>query len=166
MNSITLSEKDIARFWSKVDVKGPDECWEWRGTMGNNGYGQFSVGPRSTNKTMKPSRLSWMINKGAIPEGILVCHKCDNRPCVNPNHLFLGTNLENTRDKMKKGRYGQVVRRRGENHPSAKLKEVDVLEIRKLLKEGASQLEISRKFKVLQATISSIKRRKIWKWLI
>lgn len=89
---------DEEKFWSKV-VKS-EGCWEWQGAKRSNGYGVIYKKGKST----QAHRFSWMITSGAIPEGMYVCHKCDNRPCVRPDHLFLGTHTDNMRDCGAKGR--------------------------------------------------------------
>lgn len=92
----------MERFWKKVDKRGPEECWTWLASVQTVGhpYGYFRFG-----KTMKKAhRISWMLNNGEIPEGMCVLHKCDNPRCVNPAHLFIGTQLENIRDRDRKGR--------------------------------------------------------------
>lgn len=86
------------RFWSFVDKKAPDECWNWKGS--GTRYGVFSVKSRGRFA----HRVSYEINKGPIPDGKCVCHKCDNPKCVNPNHLWLGSHSENIKDAVTKGR--------------------------------------------------------------
>lgn len=99
------------RFWAKVNKSGPipahvphlGECWEWTAyRMANGGYGQI----RLPKKNLSAHRASWLLTYGAIPEGMQVCHKCDNPPCVRPDHLFVGTAQDNMRDMIAKGRKG------------------------------------------------------------
>lgn len=87
------------RFWEKVDKTG--DCWEWTGFKNRQGYGQFQV---STKNGQPAHRVSFELANGKIPDGMHVCHKCDNPPCVRPDHLFLGTPSDNMKDMVKKGR--------------------------------------------------------------
>lgn len=96
------------RFWPKVAKRGPDECWEWTASRTPQGYGK--IGRRKGESPAIASRVSWEMHNGPIPDGLHVLHRCDNPPCVNPAHLFLGTNADNQRDMRAKGR-GRLGRR-------------------------------------------------------
>lgn len=94
-------ESNHEEFWAKVDIRGEDDCWEWTGARTERGYGQYNVGHTSKNGS---HRKAYAITKGPIPEGMCVCHSCDNPPCCNPKHLWVGTLGDNNRDAAKKGR--------------------------------------------------------------
>lgn len=95
------------RFWARVDASaGPDECWPWQGPVRSKGYGVWTLftGPAARRVPQVASRIAWELAHGAIPDGLWVLHHCDNPPCVNPRHLFLGTHQDNEDDKTAKGR--------------------------------------------------------------
>lgn len=144
-----MEVKRPIRFWSKVNVAGLDECWEWLAHKNYEGYGLFGI----DHKPCYVNRVSWYLANGKIPEGLCVCHHCDNPSCVNPAHLFLGTHKDNQVDAARKGRKAK------------KLISSEVREIRELLADSWSQQEIADTFGVSQATISRISRNKNWAWL-
>ncbi len=158
MKSITLSKTDIERFWSKVEKSNINECWTWQAHRNNNGYGIFSI----KAILLLAHRTSWVIHFGEIPNGLQVCHKCDNPPCVNPNHLFLGTMRINMDDKMAKGRYKKGLVYRGEDHKLAKLKDSDIPTIRSLYDNGFSTHIIGEIFNVDSKTIWNVGKRISW----
>jgi len=153
---MSMTAKELKRFWKHVSVAGPDECWLWTAHVNKGGYGVFWVGSLATDRIAH--RLSWQMKNGEIPDGKVICHKCDVPACVNPDHLFVGTHRDNVEDKIKKGRCPK-----GESHCCAKLKERDVFGIRKLIAAGMPQFEIGPLFGVTPSLISAIKTRRKWK---
>ena len=149
---------DLERFLNKIK-KMPSGCWEWQGGIDKYGYGIFSL----LKKLRKAHRVSWEYNKGLIPQGLLVCHTCDNPPCVNPSHLWLGTVKDNSLDSVNKNRPP-----RGERNKASKLKEAEVLWIIKNYKKGSREFSIrsmAQKFEVAKNTIFLIVNKKKWKYL-
>lgn len=131
-------------------------CWEWTGLLSNLGYGKIGF----KGKTKLVSRLVYEIFVGDIPKGLLVCHTCDNRKCINPDHLFLGTPKENMHDMIDKGRDKKC---KGISHPTSKLTEKDVLEIRsKYVPRKNSYPKLAKEFGVADTTIEKIIKRKAW----
>ena len=137
-----------------------NECWEWQGKLNSSGYGCFQENINGDKKEVRAHRESYRIFKGEIPEGMQVLHKCDNPKCCNPDHLWLGTHKDNMDDRNKKGR---VFNGRERARVSGKLTEEEVIEIRKLYKNGISQKEIQEKFKISQSQVSGILTYRFWK---
>ena len=154
-----LKSEDKKRFLSRVPVGNEDECWNWCASCDQEGYGRFS----SNGKKIKAHRTAWVIfNNKEIPQGLHVLHHCDNPSCCNPNHLFLGTDLDNSNDKISKGR-NKVSDQKGEVNGNSKLTESDVIEIRSMYSSGEfTYKELAHKFDVHLATIALIAKRKNW----
>ena len=105
-------DKYIKKFWMKVNKLSNDGCWNWTGTVNQKGYGM--IGCRRLNigvNSIGAHRFSWLINIGEIPKGMWVLHKCDNKLCVNPNHLYLGDHLDNVKDAIKRSPTGKTTSR-------------------------------------------------------
>lgn len=158
MHNKQISFKEPRRFWSKVNVGEPNECWEWLASKGTTGgYGMFHI----HYKMWRAHHVAWVLTFGPIPVGLCVLHHCDNRTCVNPYHLFLGTNADNITDAVQKGRLA-----RGEQVGTSKLTEVQVLAIRELYAIGKwTQEELGDMFGVSQSNISLVVRGEWWNWL-
>jgi len=161
MNYVLTPEK-TERFW---DYSIPKEsgCWEWFAARTPNGYGVFNCGRIKGKDGRKysivASRVSYSLTFGDIPNGLSVCHICDNPSCVNPKHLFLGTQTENMKDMFLKGR-----NTRGERVPQSKLNSEQILEVRRLYAEGGlRQLDIANLFNVSRTLISQITGGRTWK---
>lgn len=148
------------RFWSKVHKS--EGCWTWQGTLRPTGYGTVWVPHPWRN--VRAHRYSWELHNGPIPDGLCVCHRCDNPSCVRPDHLFLGTHAENMADMSRKGRTNPppaASHARGErNH--AKLTEADVIEMRRQRKAGALLRELAERFGVCATTARAICIGKKW----
>ena len=181
----------VEKFWSLVTIAGPDDCWLWQGHTNPNGYGVL----RWQGPHVVAHRIAYAVSRGipvwrgkATKDAMLVCHTCDNKPCVNPRHLFLGTHDDNRRDCVAKGRQASGERAgvnthpekrafgersgarkhpetviRGSQRPCAKLTESDIPVIRAKLEAGERPLLIARSYGVAAATIFGIKSGKNWK---
>lgn len=133
-------------------------CWEWKGSRNGRGYGQVSSGRRSASGHMQPMlapRASWEIHRGPIPPGMAICHTCDNPPCVNPEHLFLGTRRDNNADMARKRRSLN-----GERSPQSKLTDSQVDAIReRYAAGGVSQEALAAEYGISRSYVSMLARR-------
>ena len=134
-----IDEKLMKRFWDKVDIRSQSDCWNWNASSDKQGYGQFATYSNGRMKNNKAHRVSALLANMNI-EGLCVCHTCDNPKCVNPNHLFVGTQLDNMRDKVFKGKSKNTGGKKN-------LTKLDVLEIR-LLANSMPKQEIAERYNV------------------
>lgn len=173
-----MDNKDIERFWSYVDQE-PGGCWRWTRSIMSTGYGQFTA----KRKNYAVHRLSYMLAHGDIPHGLLVCHHCDNKACVRPDHLFLGTCKDNIRDAVRKGRTFKAIgdlsgmrthperhptrlypdRMCGENAHRAKLTWDQVNQIRSTWEARKPKLtDLAKEYNVSPTTIGKIVHNETW----
>jgi len=146
------------RFWAQVEKTS--EHWWWKGTTDKHVYGYICSGGSAWKgaKYKRCHRVAWELLIGPIPSGMNVLHSCDTPGCVNPDHLFLGSHLDNAKDRNAKGRNAY-----GERSPNAKLTENDVREIRRRYTAGGiSQMKLAAEFQVDQTIISDVVRRNSW----
>jgi len=169
-----LTEKQNAAYQAMVDQSaGPDACWPWKGRVTAKGYGEFCTGGIADRVKCRAHRMAYFLEHGVDPGSLWVLHKCDNPPCCNPKHLWLGNNTDNNRDSAAKGRKKWKEDHLWRQHPDSvlhgernghsKLTEVDVVEIRRLHAEGLHKDEIAAKFGVTPTSIRYIVERKQWK---
>lgn len=151
MNNNSLLLKD--RFELKIERIPECGCWIWMDlTSANNRYGHIRI----NDKKVAAHRLSWELYNGSIPDGLCVLHRCDTPSCVNPYHLFLGTQKDNAIDRENKNRHHIIL---GENNSMAKLTEQDILSI---ISDPRKQSEIARQYKIHQTHVSRIKNNHSW----
>lgn len=152
----------ISRFNSHVKVS-ESGCHEWNSALNPRGYGIFSLKRGSKWGAVLAHRVAWEIANGPIPTGLYVCHSCDNPRCVNPSHLFIGTQLDNIRDMMEKGREAIGYHPKGSAHGCAKMTEDSVIEIRKMRLAGFEWKSIASRFGIGLSTAHSIGTGRTWK---
>jgi len=157
---MVITDNEKQRFWQRVSISSPDACWDWNGPRQPHGYGLFHIA--SMQRNVGTHRISYVIAHGDIPNGMCVCHSCDNPSCVNPAHLWVGTQAQNVVDRKLKGRNGAS---RGESSPKAILTEVDVIEIRRRAAAGrwGIQAQLAREYGVDPMTIRDIVVGRNWK---
>jgi len=151
----TIEERFKDKF-RKVD----SGCWEWTATINRYGYGQIKNTPDSHPRMVFAHRASWMIHNGDIPDGLYILHKCDNRKCVNPDHLFLGTKQDNSQDRDSKRRQAF-----GERNGNAKLTETQAVEILRLSRSGCSNPKIAKMFDMSRISIWELVTGRKWGYL-
>lgn len=146
LNPTHATEKYRAYFWSRVE-QSPDDCWRWKGPYTKLGYGKVSW----RNATRFAHRVAYALAHGVDPGALLVCHHCDNPPCCNPAHLFLGTNRDNSRDMAAKGRAPA---------PRQRLTEDEVRAVRAAVEAGEAKRAIARRFGITHKHVSNLALRK------
>lgn len=151
--------KDITRFWSKVPDRPEEHCWDYQGFITWNGYGQFFVVEDGKRCNRFAHRISWELShKVSVPEGLQVRHSCDNRRCVNPIHLVVGTCQDNTNDRISKGRHSH-----GEQCRMSILTEAQVVQILEARFAGVSLSTLAREYRVSISSVWGISVGRCWK---
>lgn len=153
MTTATTAENIDERFWGKVERAGENDCWNWAGALDSSGYGSFNAG-----KVIGAHRMAYSLEIGEIPGGLHVCHHCDNRRCCNPKHFFIGTNDDNHRDKITKGRQAK-----GERAGCVSLTEAQVRIFRDTIRSGVTIAELVRGSGVPHCTVYSAVYGVTWK---
>ncbi len=158
---LRLGPRDHERFRKHQPAGQRDACWEWTGLFDASGYGRlYLLSPCC--KYVRAHRVAYQLSYGAVPPGKLICHRCDNRKCVNPRHLFVGDDKSNYDDMCSKGRRNP---RYGTHNGRASLSEKQIRKIRTLRKSGVQLKILAKAFAVWPGTISSICRGRLWKHL-
>jgi hypothetical protein len=156
MPLVKFTPEVLSRFWSKVDRTG--DCWEFRGTILTSGYGQVKV----HQQKWRAHRFAWTAVHGPIPDGLIVRHRCDNRVCVKPAHLELGTHQDNVNDMIERGRKKSLP---GERHPLARLTVEAVREIRAAPSRPGVCIDLAQKYGVTVGTVRSYRKRNQTNWI-
>lgn len=154
-----IGELRMMRFWSKVDMRGPDECWDWRASLNSNGYGRFKL---ASYTMISANRVALIGVKREEPDGLHALHHCDNRKCCNPAHLYFGTHAQNMQDKSDRNRW-RGGDHAGEKNPHAKLTDEHVATIVRRLEAGWGNKEIAADLPVSDSMVSLIRLGKMWR---
>ena len=156
---IKITEQNVKNFWKRVEKT--NTCWLWRGGISSRGYGNFAFRRNGKIINNRTHRFSFILQNGKIPKNKIICHKCDNPICVNPNHLFLGTISDNVQDAIKKGLWNPA---RGEQNAASKLTTKIVKKIRNLYSTGRyTQKELAKRFHLSRGGAYPIIRNIHWK---
>jgi hypothetical protein len=153
------------RFNKSYKINKETGCWDWTRSLFKQGYAKIETNEKEKRVCLRAHRLSYSIYKGDIPKGMLVCHSCDNVKCVNPEHLWLGSHLDNINDCINKKRRATNYKWKifGESHHGSKLTNIQVKDIKIRLNGGEMGKDLSKEFNVCKQTISLIKNNKRWK---
>ncbi len=161
MTKIEWTSVTIDRFWSYVERGSPEACWRWTRGFFGNGYGQFRVGARK----VRAHRAAYELTRGSLGQ-LRACHRCDNRWCCNPLHIYAGADADKARDRNSMGRHRTSTAPRpsmaNELNPSARVTREQVDEIRQLARAGAIQRELAERFGLSQSQVGNIVRGKCW----
>jgi len=151
-----LTPQVVDRFWSKVERRGPDDCWDWTASRHEFGYGRISI----SGVIYASHRIAYAIANGEPPTGYLVLHSCDRAACCNPRHLRVGTYEDNLMDRVARGRCNSA---RGSENPNARLDENSVASMRADRDKGVSINQLAAKYGVSNATAFRVVNRKSWR---
>lgn len=157
MEETHIDSSSLINRLKRKTVISSSGCWEWVGSLRKDGYGQIHIGSRPNRVNTRVHCLGYSLLISPVPDGLCVLHKCDNRRCWNPGHLWLGTRKQNQADMKQKGRAA-----RGSRNASAKLSRSDISEILRLRSIGLKQVDVAARFGVQQSLISMIETGKIW----
>ena len=169
-NLVLSNESIIRRFWSKVEVGEDNDCWNWKSTDNGNGYGVIRI----LGRYIGAHRLSYILSNGGIPDGLMICHKCNNRACCNPKHLYAGTAMDNMMDARAAGTiHGRSGKRpdtdklvKGEDCPWATISNKQAVEISNRITSGEGTSSIAKDLGVSCDVVYRIKKRKSFRSVI
>jgi HNH endonuclease len=161
MTRVYHRESIADRFWRYVSPEPNSGCWLWTTQHDKDGYGRLGRSPWEGGRETIAHRLAWTLLVGPVPGGLWVLHHCDNPTCVNPEHLFLGSPLDNVADMVSKGRKA-ITRFSGEAHPRAKVSAAEVSDIRRRRRAGEGVRALAREYGLHHTSVLSMLRGKTW----